>query len=120
MKESTILQENGKSKLVKKKKKIIHIAQNKTMKIRVNGKEIETTKAGKLLGVNISSTNFIGDISKTINKGKAILSQLSRFSKLSPNMKAIPIKSLSVPVMEHHQYQYASPPSLSKEKCKLL
>ncbi len=53
----------------------------------VNGKEIDTCKNGKLLGLNITSTGFNGHISKTINKGKGILSQLRRFRNLTPNMK---------------------------------
>ncbi len=38
--------------------KIIPIPQLKSKKINVNGKEIETSSSGKLLGLNISSRGF--------------------------------------------------------------
>ncbi len=72
-----------KIKTSKEKFKIIRIAQYKTKKINVNGKEIETSNSGKLLVLNISTTGFKGHITKTIHKGKAIISQLRRFSKLT-------------------------------------
>ncbi len=37
---------------------IIPIAQYKTKKINVNGKEIETSTSGKLLGLNISTRPY--------------------------------------------------------------
>ena len=42
--------------------KIILIAQLKTKKINVNGKEIETCKSGKLIGLNVTSTGFVSHI----------------------------------------------------------
>ncbi len=80
--------------------KIIPFAQYKTKKINVNGKEIETSTSGKLLGLNIT-TGFIGHITKTINKGKVILSQLRRFSKLTSKTKTILVKTLLISVMEY-------------------
>ncbi len=79
--------------------KIIPIAQYKTKKINVNGKEIETSTSGKLLGLNISTTGFKGHITKTINKGNAILSQLRRFSKLTSKTKTTLVKTFFIPVM---------------------
>ena len=70
-------------------------------KIIVNGKEIETCKSGKLLGLNITSTGFTSHISKTINKGKGILCQLRRFSNLTPKMKTTLVKTLLISVMEY-------------------
>ncbi len=90
-----------KIKTSEEKFKIIPIAQLKPKKINVNGKEIETSTAGKLLGLNISSNGFVSHISKTINKGNGILSQLRRFSNLTPKMKAILVKTLLIPVMEY-------------------
>ncbi len=83
-----------KTKTSEEKFKIIPIAQLKTKKIKVNGKEIETSTSGKLLGLNITSTEFVGHIRKTINKGNVILPQLRRFSNLSPKIKAILVKKL--------------------------
>ncbi len=83
------------------KLKIIPIAQLKTKKINVNEKEIETTTAGKLLGLNINTRGFVGHISKTINKGKGVLTQLRRFSNLTPKMKTTLIKTLFIPVMDY-------------------
>ncbi len=78
---------------------VIPIAQHKTQKITVNWKEIETCKNGKLLGLNIGSTGFTGHITKTINKGRGILSQLRRFSTLTPTLKTTLIKTLLIPVL---------------------
>ncbi len=48
--------------------KIIPIAQYKLIKILVNGNEIDTTKSGKLLGLNITSTGCVSHYTKTINR----------------------------------------------------
>ncbi len=64
---------NWKIKTSEEKFKIIPIAQLKPKKITVNGKEIETSKFGKLLCLNISSTGFIRHVKKIINNGKGIL-----------------------------------------------
>ena len=81
--------------------KIIPITQLKTKKIKVNGKEIETSKSGKFLVLNITVNGFVGHITKTIKKGNGILSQLRRFSNLTPKIKTILIKTLLIPVMEY-------------------
>ncbi len=65
-----------KIKTSEEKLKIIPIAQLKPKKITVNGKEIETCNNSKLLGLNISATGFVGHITKTVNKGRGILTQL--------------------------------------------
>jgi len=90
-----------KIKTSEEKFKIIPIAQLKTKKINVNGKEIETSKAGKLLGLNITSHGFVNHIRKTINKGNGILSQLRRFSNLTPKIKTTLIKTLLIPVITY-------------------
>ncbi len=90
-----------KIKTSEEKFQIIPIAQRKPMKIKVNGKEIETTTAGKLLGLNITSSGFVGHIRKTINKGYGILSQLKRFSNLTPKIKTTLVKTLLIPVMTY-------------------
>jgi len=81
--------------------KIIPIAQLKSKKIIVNGKEIETCNNGKLLGLNINATGFIGHITNTINKGRGILSQLRRFNNLTPKLKTTLVKTLLIPVLEY-------------------
>lgn len=90
-----------KIKTSEEKFKIIPIAQRKPMKIKVNGKEIETSTAGKLLGLNITSSGFVGHIRQTINKGYGILSQLRRFSNLTPKIKTTLVKTLLIPVMTY-------------------
>ncbi len=79
--------------------KIIPVAQLKAKKTKVNGKEIETSTPEKLLGLNITSTGFVGHLRRTINKGNGTLSQLRRFSNLSPKIKTILVKTLLIPVM---------------------
>ncbi len=81
--------------------KIIPIAQRKCKIIIVNGKEIETSTSGKLLGLSISYTGFVSHICKTITKGNGILSQIRRFSKLTPKMKTMLVKTLLILVMEY-------------------
>ncbi len=88
-----------KIKSSEEKFKIIPTAQYKTKKIIVSGKEIETIMSGKLLGLNISTTEFVGHISRTIKKGNGILTQLTRFTNLTPKMKTILVKKLLIPVM---------------------
>lgn len=73
-------------KTSEEKFKMISRAQRKTDKIIINGKKIKTSTAGKLLGLNISITRFIGHITKTINEGNVILSKIRRFSTLTPKM----------------------------------
>ncbi len=88
-------------KTSEEKFQIIPIAQLKTKKNIVNNKEIETSKSGKLLGLNISVTGLVGHISRTIKKGNGILTQLRRFSKLSAKVKTTLIKTLLIPVMDY-------------------
>lgn len=44
--------------------------------MKVNDKEIETCKKGKLLGLKITSNGFVTHIRQTINKGNGVLSNL--------------------------------------------
>lgn len=90
-----------KIKTSEEKFKILPIAQIKSQKIKVNGKELETNKSGKLLGLNTTTRGFVTHITKTINKGKGILSQIRRFSNLTPRLKTILIKTLLIPVLEY-------------------
>ncbi len=78
---------------------IIPIAQLKTINIKINGKEIETSRKGKLLDLNISTHGFVTHITRNINKGKGILSQLKRFSGLTPIIKTTLVKTLLIPVI---------------------
>ncbi len=90
-----------KIKTSEEKFKILPIAQYKIQKILVNGKEIETCKSAKLLGLNITSTGFTSHITKTIKKGQGILCQLRRFSNLTPKMKTTLVKTLLISVMQY-------------------
>ncbi len=100
--------------------KIIPLAQLKTNKIKVNGKDIETSKGGKLLGLNISITGYVGHITKTINKGNAILSQLRRFSNLTPQTKATLVKTLLIPVMEYPSIPICRASNTQKRKMQTV
>ncbi len=108
-----------KIKTSEEKFKIIPIAQLKTKKITGNGKEIETSKEGILLGLSASTRGFVKHNGNTINKGKGVLSQRRRFSNLTPRMKATIVKILLIPVK-----QYPSIPTCvasttqKRKKCK--
>lgn len=71
--------------------KIIPIAQYKTKKITVNGREIETCSKGKFLGLNISSTGIRSHCTIVKNKGNAVLTKLRRFSNLPEKKKKLPL-----------------------------
>lgn len=100
--------------------KIIPIAQLKTTRINVNGKEIETSKDGKLLGLNISNRGFISHITKTINKGKGILSQLKRFRNLTPKIKTTLIKTMLIPVITYPSIPLCMASNSQKKKMQTI
>ena len=49
------------------------MAQNKKMKITVNGKEIENCKEEKFLGLKLQCTGTVGHCVNVKNKGNAVL-----------------------------------------------
>ena len=53
------------------------------------------------MGLNITSHGFVPHIRKTINKGNAVLSQLRRFSNLTPKIKTTLIKTLLIPILTY-------------------
>ncbi len=61
------------------KLKIIPMAQYKTKQITINGKNINTSREGKFLGLKLQATGLRGHVTDKINKGKGILSKLWRF-----------------------------------------
>ena len=81
--------------------KIIPLAQYKTKQITVNGKNINTSKEGKFLGLKLQVTGISGHATDRINKGKATMAKLKRFENLTPNIKATLIKTLLIPVLEY-------------------
>ncbi len=83
----------------KEKFKIIPIAQYKTKKITVSGKEVETCNEGKFLGLNIRSTGISSHCRIIENKGNAVLTKLRRFSNLPTETKVTLVKSLLMPIM---------------------
>ncbi len=87
----------------------IPVVQLKTYKITLNGKEIETCKEGKFLGLNITTHGLVSHIRKTINKGNGILSQLRRFGNLTSKIKAMLVKTLLIPVITYPPICMASP-----------
>ncbi len=71
------------------------------MKKKVNGKDIETCKEGKLLGLKIQSTGMVGHCANIKNKGNAVLTNLRRFRNLSPKVKTTLVKTLLIPILEY-------------------
>ena len=58
--------------------KIIPMAQQKKMKIKVNEKEIATCKEGKFLGLKLQSTGIVGHCTNVKNTGNAVLTNLTK------------------------------------------
>lgn len=81
--------------------KILPIAQYKTMKIKVNGRDIDTCKEGKFLGLKLKNTGIIGHCNSVKNKGNAVLTNLRRFKNLSPKIKTTLVKTLLIPILEY-------------------
>ncbi len=67
--------------------KVIPIAQRKTKTIVVNGRELDNSKQGKVLGSTIQTNGIIGHVSNIKNKGKVVLAKLRRFINLTPKLK---------------------------------
>ncbi len=81
--------------------KIIHVAKYKTYPITVNGKNINSSKEGKLLGFKLQATGITGHATDRIKIGKGILAKLKRFDHLTPKIKATLVKTLLIPVLEY-------------------
>ena len=77
------------------------MAQYKKMKITVKGKEIETCKEGKFLGLKLQSTGIVGHCTNLKNKGNAVLTNLRKFKNLSPKIKTTLVKTLLLPILEY-------------------
>ncbi len=88
-------------KTSEEKFKIIPMAQYKTKQFTINGKNIDTSKEGKLLGLKLQRTGLIGHVTDKIQKGKGILSKLKRFNNLTPKLKTTLVKTLLLPVIEY-------------------
>ena len=69
---------NGKYKL-EEKFRIIPIAPQKTMKMMVKGKEHDTRREGKILGLKLQSNGMTSHCATVKNQGNAILTNLRRF-----------------------------------------
>ncbi len=65
------------------------------------GKNINTSKDGKLLGLKLQVTGFTGHTADKIKKGKGILTKLRRFRNLTPKLKTTLVKTLLIPVIEY-------------------
>ncbi len=111
---------NRKIKTSEEKFQIIPIAQLKTINIKVTGKEIETSKMGKLLGLNISTQGFVNHITRTINIGKGILSQLRRFSGLTPKIQTTLVKTLLIPVITNPSIPLCMASKTPKKKMQTI
>ncbi len=48
--------------------RIIHLAQYKTKQFKVNGKNIDTRKDGKLLGLKLQATGLAGHVNEKVKK----------------------------------------------------
>ncbi len=89
-----------KIKTSQEKLEIILIAQH-TKNIVVNGKELNTCKEGKLLGLKVQSTGIVGHVSTLKNKANALLTKLRRFTNLTPKIKTTLFKTLLIPILEY-------------------
>ena len=81
--------------------RIIPIAQRYMEKLKIDDKEITHTMEGTLLGLKIQASGINGHILDRVNKGVGILTKLRRFSKLTPRLKTILIKTILIPVLEY-------------------
>ncbi len=90
-----------KIKTSEEKFKIIHIAQYKTEQITVNGKNLNTSKKGKLLVLKLQKTGLVGHATDKIKKAKAVITNLTRFRNLTTKLKTTLIKTLLLPVIEY-------------------
>ncbi len=90
-----------KIKTSEEKFKIIPIAKYKTYPTIVNGKNIDSSKEGKLLGLKLQRTGLTGHVAERIRKGKGILTKLRRFDLLTPKIKTTLLKTLLIPVLEY-------------------
>ncbi len=70
-------------KASQEKFKIIPIAQ-RSKRLMVNGNELNTSTEGKLLGLKIHSTGFVGHAINMKNKTYAELTKLGRYTNLTP------------------------------------
>ena len=95
--------------------KIIPLAQQYMETLTINNNLIRHTMEGTLLGLKMKSNGFNGHILERVKRGKGILIQLKRFSKLTPSIKVTLVKTLLIPVLE-----YPPIPMCSATKTQLL
>ncbi len=81
--------------------KIIPIAQYKTEQLTVNGKNLNTSKEGRFLGLKLQKTGLVGHVTDKVKKGKAVITNLTRFRNLTTKLKTTLIKTLLLPVIEY-------------------
>ena len=80
---------------------IIPIAQYKTEQISINGKNLNTSKQGKFLGLKVQSTGLVGHATEKVKKGKTVMTNLTRFRNLTTKLKTTLVKTLLIPVLEY-------------------
>ncbi len=90
-----------KIKTNEEKFKVIPLAQYKAKQLTINGKNVNPSKDRKFLGLKLQVTGLTSHVTEKINKSKDILSNLRRFSNLTPELKATLIKTLLIPVIEY-------------------
>ena len=81
--------------------KLIPFAQFKTKTIKVNNREIENSKKGKVLGLTLQNTGILGHTANVKTKANGVLLNLRRFVNLPPKLKLTLIKTLLLPVIEY-------------------
>ncbi len=81
--------------------KIIPLAQKKTEDIEINGRVINKSKEGTMLGLKLNTTGIIPHITERIRKTNAVLTNLYRFRSLTPHIKTTLVKTLVLPVLEY-------------------
>ncbi len=98
--------------------KIIPMAQHKTKQFTITGKNIDTSKEGKLLGLKLQRTGLIGHVTDKIQKENGILSKLKRFNNLTPKLKTTLVKTLLLPVIEYPPIPLCSISKSQKITCR--
>ncbi len=100
--------------------KLIPIAQFKTKTIVVNGREINNSKEGKVLGLKIQSNGITGHVADIKNKGNAVIAKLRRFSNLTPKLKTTLVKTLLLPILEYPVIPLCTASKTQKKKLQVV
>ncbi len=100
--------------------KLIPIGQFQTKTIVVNGREINNSKEGKVLGLKLQSNGITGHVANIKNKGNAVMAKLRRFSNLTPKLKTTLVKTLLLPILEYPVIHLCISSKTQKKKLQVV